>query len=224
MTTEQQFINYLNKQGYIDTPTDFFYTNAPESLPLVEGLRMIYLHNKNIIETLREENITLTQTLNIQTQYPSPKKEEPVKEIPQEEILPRKEIKVLDLLTHTNDLTTITKIIDQSTKEEKPYIKLYYYKKLQDTKLELLHIISTNPLQISAARFGSSGEIISISLPSAAFSIRVVLCAINTIPYPSIVILRSAPSNSFLQPEYPPPHGISPIFCTPFCAQINCSQ
>ena len=84
--------------------------------------------------------------------------------------------------------------------------------------------MSTIPLQISAARRGKSGEIISISLPSAVFSIRDALWAINTTPYPSWVICLNDVSNSFLQAVYPPPQLISDIFCTPFCEQIYCSH
>ncbi len=145
MNAEQHFQKELSKEGYISNPTDFYYSHSLESLPLVEGLRMIYLHNKGIISTLREENRSLTNTINTETIMPeaiieTPKKEQTI------ESSPRKESTIIELLTHTYDTDTISKIIDQSSPIDRPIIKLFYYKKLQDTKLELLHRISINPL------------------------------------------------------------------------------
>ena len=145
MISRQQFTKELEKEDYISNPMDYFYSHAPEDLPLVEGLIVIFLHNKDIIDMLREDNAELTKKLNVTTIFP----QEPKEEIKRETIIepqPRKESNIIELLTHTYDFDTITKIIDQSSKTDRPLIKLYYYKKLQDKKLELLQRISHNPL------------------------------------------------------------------------------
>lgn len=146
MTVEQQFQNIVSKEGYITNPTDYYYTHSQESLALVEGLRIIYLHNKGIISSLQDENISLNKTINIETVIPSRVVETPKKEETIPEPTTRKESTIIDLLTHTYDFDTITKIIDQSDPIDRPIIKLFYYKKLQELKLELLHRISINPL------------------------------------------------------------------------------
>ena len=145
MISRQQFTKELEKEDYISNPMDYFYSHAPEDLPLVEGLIVIFLHNKDIIDMLREDNAELTKKLNVTTIFP----QEPKEEIKRETIIepqPRKESNIIELLTHTYDFDTITKIIDQSNPIDRPIIKLFYYKKLQELKLELLHRISINPL------------------------------------------------------------------------------
>lgn len=142
------FIKILNSADYISNPTDFFYTYSEESLPLVEGLKLIFIHNHNIIKDLKAENESLAKKLDITTIYPEkPSIESKPIEKKQSTYEDNKEVlSIIELLNNITDLDTITKIIDDADQSYLPYIKLYYYQKILILKKELIKKLSINPL------------------------------------------------------------------------------
>ena len=143
---ESKFKKLVSSTDYISNPLDFYYTNSPESVPLVEGLRIIYIHNNQIIENMEKENTELGRVVTSPTVVSK-------RDIPSPVIAPSKEVKskpisssIIDIITGIEDLDSLTNIIDTCNSQDLAIIKLYFHKQILLLKKEIIRLLAINPL------------------------------------------------------------------------------
>ena len=121
---ESKFKKLVSSTDYISNPLDFYYTNSPESVPLVEGLKIIHLHNCQIIENIEKENTELGKIVTSPTSISKRETISPAIEPPKEVKSNPISSSIIDTISGIEDLDSLTNIIDTCNSQDLAIIKL----------------------------------------------------------------------------------------------------